>query len=128
MRDTLIAYQKQIDIIRDFDIELEGLSDEEQIEINNELKEIIADCEEVLKRSFNYWKKISKAKFMSFVGKIVPEGVVKIMNKIDGSTNTLEDYVFTANRDISFYDRWLRAAGDSRDFVIRLYDDILKRA
>lgn len=128
MRDTLIAYQKQVDIIREFDIELEGLSDEEQIEINNELKEIIADCEEVLKRSFNYWKKISKAKFMSFVGKIVPEGVVRMMNKIDGSTNTLEDYVFTANRDISFYDRWLRAAGDSRDFVIRLYDDILKRA
>lgn len=128
IRDTLIAYQKQIDIIRDYDMELEGLNDEEKSEINEELKGIITECEEMLKRSFNLWKKVSKAKFMSFVSKIVPENVIKIMNKIDNSEKTLEDYVFNADKDISFYDRWLRAAGDSRDFMIRLYDDILKRA
>lgn len=112
----------------------EAINDESDKEDNMFLKKFVVDANgtthevdvaEVIKELNNLMEqvgkrfmKVSKDKFAGFLKPFLGEEITIEMGKHKGETVSVRELLNTAEKDISFLDRWLDAMGDSSDILL----------
>lgn len=66
--------------------------------------------------------------FVNFVKQFIGDGITVPYGKYKGKTYTAEELIKKADRDISFFDRWLDSMADSSDYMIKILDQAVKRS
>lgn len=115
---TLESLQEVIQAIEDSEYEDIPFTEEQF----KQLKDTIKDAEQQILWLNNKYAKYSKELFTEYIKVFLDEynKAVSLKNKVD--VDTFMDYI---SRDISFIDRWLYAAQDSNNLLIRIIDKIV---
>lgn len=91
------------------------------------LQDVIKDLQQLsMQLTTIYVKKAYKA-FTEFVKPYLGENVILKMQNAKGIEITVEELLNQADKDISFFDRWLDSMGDSADPLLQLFDQIVKQ-
>ena len=65
--------------------------------------------------------------FCDFIKPYLGENVVLRMKGAKGTEITVDELLHSADRDISFFDRWLDSMGDSADVLLQVFDQVVKQ-
>lgn len=95
-------------------------------EIN--LAEDIEKLNTLQKRVAQQYLKVAKASFSEFLKPFLGEEITFTLGKNAGTTITVKELLEKADSDISFFDMWLDAMGDSSDILLQAFDAIVKKA
>lgn len=68
----------------------------------------------------------AKPVFISFIKQYMGESIVIPFGKDKGKRISAEELVSSADRDIGFLDRWLNSMAESGDYILRIFDRIVK--
>lgn len=98
--------------LKKFTIEVNGISSE--VDVTEVVKELNNLMEQVSKRLM----KVSKDKFAGFLKPFLGEEITIEMGKHKDETVSVRELLNTAEKDISFLDRWLDSMGDSSDILL----------
>ena len=71
---------------------------------------------------------VSMPLFVDFIRPFVGDSLVVPFGKYRGKTLDAEELVKVADRDISFFDRWLDSMADSSDYMLKVMDQAVKRS
>lgn len=71
---------------------------------------------------------ISMPLFIDFIKPFAGESLVVPFGKHKGKKMTVEELVRTADKDISFFDRWLDSMADSSDYMLKIMDQAVKKS
>ena len=66
--------------------------------------------------------------FADFLKPFLGDQVVLKMKGAKGTEITVEELLNQADKDISFFDRWLDSMGDSQDVLLQMFDLVVKNA
>lgn len=74
------------------------------------------------------YSKLTMPLFVDFVKPFMGEAIEVPFGKYKGKIMTAEQLIQTAERDISFFDRWLDSMADSSDYMLKIMDQAVKQA
>lgn len=124
IKDFLDAYGSVFNIIRERVVEDNKYEDSQ---FDDNLKEVLKECDDILKNLYLEYKNYSMPLFVQFIKPWVGEGIVIPFGKHKGKILTAEDMVKRADQDISFFDRWLKSMAESSDPILNILDQIVKK-
>ena len=128
LRDIRNYYYSYTHIIEDI---TDALLEEENQEDNRygERVRVALDNTTILLRDLKKrYDKIAMPLFVDFIKPFVGEGITVPFGKYKGKVMTAEELIKTADRDISFFDRWLDSMADSSDYMLKIMDQAVKRS
>lgn len=108
--------------LKKFTIDVNGSPME--VDVAGTIKELNNLTEQVGKRLM----RVMKDKFAGFLKPFLGEEITIEMGKHKGETVSVRELLNTADRDISFLDRWLDSMGDSSDILLQAFDAVVKKA
>lgn len=65
--------------------------------------------------------------FCDFLQPYLGDNVILKMKGAKGTQITVDELLHTADKDISFFDRWLDSMGDSADVLLQIFDQVVKQ-
>ena len=65
--------------------------------------------------------------FCDFIKPYLGENVILRMKGAKGIEITVDELLHSADKDISFFDRWLDSMGDSADVLLQVFDQVVKQ-
>lgn len=125
IRNYIYSYQGITDDI------LVSLMEEEKFEDNRYGEKVKASLEEMnnlISRLRQQYNQEAMPLFVSFIKPFIGEGITVPYGKYKGKTYTAEELIEKADRDISFFDRWLDSMADSSDYMIKIIDQAIKKS
>lgn len=125
VRNYLYSYKHITDDIR------KALIDEEKYADNRygqRVKVVLDNTSTLLGDLFVKYSNVSMPLFVDFIKPFVGESITVPFGKFKGKTMTAEDLVKVADKDISFFDRWLDSMADSSDYMLKVMDQAVKKS
>ena len=125
VRNYLYSYKHITDDIR------KALIDEEKYADNRygqRVRVVLDNVTTLLGDLFVRYSNVSMPLFVDFIKPFVGESITVPFGKYKGKTMTTEDLVKVADRDISFFDRWLDSMADSSDYMLKIMDQAVKKS
>lgn len=125
VRNYLYSYKHITDDIR------KALIDEEKYEDNRygqRIRVVLDNTTTLLGDLFVRYNEVAMPLFVDFIKPFVGESITVPFGKYKGKTMTAEDLVKVADRDISFFDRWLDSMADSSDYMLKIMDQAVKKS
>lgn len=125
VRNYLYSYKNIIEDIR------ESLVDEERYNDNRygqRVRVVLDNVSILIGDLFVKYNKVSMPLFIDFIKPFVGENIVIPFGKFKGKTIKAEDLVKIADKDISFFDRWLDSMADSSDYMLKVMDQAVKKS
>lgn len=92
------------------------------------LAEDIKELNNLQKKVARRYLKVAKESFSEFLKPFLGEEITYTLGKNAGTTITVKQLLEKADSDISFFDMWLDAMGDSSDLLLQAFDAIVKKA
>lgn len=77
---------------------------------------------------FVKYSEVSMPLFVDFIKPFLGNSIVIPFGKYKGKTMTAEDLIKVADKDISFFDRWLDSMADSSDYILKVMDQAVKKS
>lgn len=124
MNDAINDEEDEADnmFLKKFTIDVNG--SQVEVDVASTIKELNNLTEQVGKRLM----RVMKDKFAGFLKPFLGEEITIEMGKHKGETVSVRELLDTAERDISFLDRWLDSMGDSADVLLQAFDAVVKKA
>ena len=125
VRNYLYSYKHITDDVR------KALIDEERYADNRygqRVRVVLDNTTTLLGDLFVRYNNVAMPLFVDFIKPFVGESITVPFGKFKGKTMTAEDLVKVADRDISFFDRWLDSMADSSDYMLRIMDQAVKKS
>lgn len=125
IRNYLYSYKRINDNVR------EALRDEE-MEADNRYGErvriVVDNINNLLSDLFIDYNKVSMPLFVDFIKPFLGDKLVVPFGKYQGKELKAEELIKVAEKDISFFDRWLDSMADSSDYMLKLMDQAVKKS
>ena len=125
VRNYLYSYKHITDDIR------KALIDEERYADNRygqRVRVVLDNTTTLLGDLFVRYNNVAMPLFVDFIKPFVGESITVPFGKYKGKTMTAEDLVKIADKDISFFDRWLDSMADSSDYMLKVMDQAVKKS
>lgn len=125
VRNYMYSYKNIIEDIR------EALVDEERYDDNRygqRVRVLLNDTSNLLGDLFVKYNSVSMPLFVDFIKPFVGENIMIPFGKFKGKVIKAEDLVKMADKDISFFDRWLDSMADSSDYMLKVMDQAVKKS
>lgn len=125
VRNYLYSYKHITDDIR------KALIDEEKYADNRygqRVRVVLDNTSTLLGDLFVKYSNVSMPLFVDFIKPFVGESITVPFGKFKGKTMTAEGLVKVADKDISFFDRWLDSMADSSDYMLKVMDQAVKKS
>lgn len=125
VRNYLYSYKHITDDIR------KALIDEEKYADNRygqRVRVVLDNTTTLLGDLFVRYNEVSMPLFVDFIKPFVGESITVPFGKFKGKTMSAEDLVKIADKDISFFDRWLDSMADSSDYMLKVMDQAVKKS
>lgn len=125
VRNYLYSYKHILNDIR------VALVDEEKHSNNRygeRVRTILRDTTDLLGDLFINYRSSAMPIFVDFIKPFVGESLVVPFGKWKGKVITAEELVETAGEDISFFDRWLDSMADSSSYILKIFDQAVKKS
>ena len=125
VRNYLYSYKHITDDIR------KALIDEEKYADNRygqRVRVVLDNTTTLLGDLFVRYNNVAMPLFVDFIKPFVGESITVPFGKFKGKTMTAEDLVKVADKDISFFDRWLDSMADSSDYMLKVMDQAVKKS
>ena len=125
VRNYLYSYKHITDDIR------KALIDEERYADNRygqRVRVVLDNTTTLLGDLFVRYNNVAMPLFVDFIKPFVGESITIPFGKFKGKTMTAEDLVKIADKDISFFDRWLDSMADSSDYMLKVMDQAVKKS
>lgn len=125
VRNYLYSYKHITNDIR------KALIDEEKYADNRygqRVRVVLDNTTTLLGDLFVRYNEVSMPLFVDFIKPFVGESITVPFGKYKGKTMTAEDLVKVADKDISFFDRWLDSMADSSDYMLKVMDQAVKKS
>lgn len=125
VRNYLYSYKHITDDIR------KALIDEERYADNRygqRVRVVLDNTTTLLGDLFVRYNNVAMPLFVDFIKPFVGESITVPFGKYRGKTMTAEDLVKIADKDISFFDRWLDSMADSSDYMLKVMDQAVKKS
>lgn len=123
VRNYYFSYKGIFNDIRNALLEEEGESDNRY---GQRVRTALDQVETLLKDLYIQYTKVSKPLFIDFLKPFLGESITIPFGKYKGKVMTAEQLIEVADRDISFFDRWLDSMADSSDFILKAFDQAVK--
>lgn len=124
VRNYIFSYKNIIEEIRKAALEDAELTDNGYVDIKNTIDKI-SIC---LNDLYIKYDKMAMPLFVEFLKPFVGNSLTVPFGEYKGKTYTVEELMKVADRDISFFDRWLDSMADSSDPILKLFDKAVKRS
>ena len=124
-RNYMYSYKNIIEDIR------KALVDEERYDDNRygqRVRVLLNDTSNLLGDLFVKYNSVSMPLFVDFIKPFVGENIMIPFGKFKGKVIKSEDLVKMADKDISFFDRWLDSMADSSDYMLKVMDQAVKKS
>lgn len=125
VRNYMYSYKNIIEDIR------KTLVDEERYDDNRygqRVRVLLNDTSNLLGDLFVKYNSVSMPLFVDFIKPFVGENIMIPFGKFKGKVIKAEDLVKMADKDISFFDRWLDSMADSSDYMLKVMDQAVKKS
>ena len=125
VRNYMYSYKNIIEDIR------KALVDEERYDDNRygqRVRVLLNDTFNLLGDLFVKYNSVSMPLFVDFIKPFVGENIMIPFGKFKGKVIKAEDLVKMADKDISFFDRWLDSMADSSDYMLKVMDQAVKKS
>lgn len=125
VRNYMYSYKNIIEDIR------KALVDEERYDDNRygqRVRVLLNDTSNLLGDLFVKYNSVSMPLFVDFIKPFVGESIMIPFGKFKGKVIKAEDLVKMADKDISFFDRWLNSMADSSDYMLKVMDQAVKKS
>lgn len=125
VRNYLNSYSHIIEDIRD------ALLDEEKLEDNRygeRIRVALDNTYTLLGNLYSEYNKAAMPLFIDFIRPFIGKNITIPFGKYKGKVMTAEDLIKKADKDISFFDRWLDSMADSSDYMLKIMDQAVKRS
>lgn len=125
VRNYMYSYKNIIEDIR------KALVDEERYDDNRygqRVRVLLNDTSNLLGDLFVKYNSVSMPLFVDFIKPFVGENIMIPFGKFKGKVTKAEDLVKMADKDISFFDRWLDSMADSSDYMLKVMDQAVKKS
>lgn len=125
VRNYLYSYKHITGDIR------KSLIDEEKYADNRygqRVKVVLDNTTALLGDLFVRYNTVAMPLFVDFIKPFVGESITVPFGKFKGKTMTAEDLVKVADKDISFFDRWLDSMADSSAYMLKVMDQAVKKS
>lgn len=125
IRNYLYSYKGISESVR------EALRDEERAEDNRyeqRMRVALDELDSLLNDLFVDYNKVAMPLFVDFIQPFIGQSLTVAFGKYKGRTLTAEELIRTADKDISFFDRWLDSMADSSDQMLRIMDQAVKKS
>ena len=125
VRNYLYSYKHITEDIR------KALIDEEKYPDNRygqRVRVVLDNTSTLLGDLFVRYNEVAMPLFVDFIKPFVGESITVPFGKYKGKTMTAEDLVRVADKDISFFDRWLDSMADSSDYMLKVMDQAVKKS
>lgn len=125
VRNYMYSYKNIIEDIR------KALVDEERYDDNRygqRVRVLLNDTSNLLGDLFAKYNSVSMPLFVDFIKPFVGENIMIPFGKFKGKVIKAEDLVKMADKDISFFDRWLDSMADSSDYMLKVMDQAVKKS
>ena len=125
VRNYMYSYKNIIEDIR------KALVDEERYDDNRygqRVRVLLNDTSNLLGDLFVKYNSVSMPLFVDFIKPFVGENIMIPFGKSKGKVIKAEDLVKMADKDISFFDRWLDSMADSSDYMLKVMDQAVKKS
>lgn len=125
VRNYMYSYKNIIEDIR------KALVDEERYDDNRygqRVRVLLNDTSNLLGDLFVKYNSVSMPLFVDFIKPFVGENIMITFGKFKGKVIKAEDLVKMADKDISFFDRWLDSMADSSDYMLKVMDQAVKKS
>jgi hypothetical protein len=125
VRNYMYSYKNIIEDIR------KALVDEERYDDNRygqRVRVLLNDTSNLLGDLFVKYNSVSMSLFVDFIKPFVGENIMIPFGKFKGKVIKAEDLVKMADKDISFFDRWLDSMADSSDYMLKVMDQAVKKS
>lgn len=123
IRNYLFSYSPILKEIR------ENLIEEDKYDNNRygqQVKEILNNVNSLLEDLFIKYNKEAMPLFVEFLKPFTGLSIEVPFGKYKGKVFTTEELIKTADKDISFFDRWLDSMADSSDYMLKILDQAVK--
>lgn len=125
VRNYMYSYKNIIEDIR------KALVDEERYDDNRygqRVRVLLNDTSNLLGDLYVKYNSVSMPLFVDFIKPFVGENIMIPFGKFKGKVIKAEDLVKMADKDISFFDRWLDSMADSSDYMLKVMDQAVKKS
>lgn len=125
VRNYLFSYKHMAEDIR------RVLIDEEAHEDNRygeRARVVLDNLSNLLDDLYIKYTNVSMPIFVDFLKPFLGESLVVPFGKYKGKTISAGELVKIAERDISFFDRWLDSMADSSDYMLKIMDQVVKNS
>ena len=125
VRNYMYSYKNIIEDIR------KALVDEERYDDNRygqRVRVLLNDTSNLLGDLFVKYNSVSMPLFVDFIKPFVGENIMISFGKFKGKVIKAEDLVKMADKDTSFFDRWLDSMADSSDYMLKVMDQAVKKS
>ena len=92
----------------------------------NTLKDIINELSVLSRDLTSLYTKTAHSSFCDFLKNYLNDDIILRMKGAKGQNITVEELLNSAEKDISFFDRWLDSMGDSSDVLLQMFDKVVK--
>lgn len=92
-----------------------------------QLKELIDTLASQSREITTLYASRAHGAFCEFLKPYLGENVILRMKGARGTEITVDELLHTADKDISFFDRWLDSMGDSADVLLQVFDQVVKQ-
>lgn len=125
VRNYLYSYQHIINDIRKALIDEESYADNRY---GQRIRVVLDNTTTLLGDLFVRYNNVAMPLFVDFIKPFVGDSITVPFGKFKGKTMTAEDLVKIADKDISFFDRWLDSMADSSDYMLKVMDQAVKKS
>lgn len=125
VRNYMYSYKNIIEDIR------KALVDEERYTDNRygqRVRVALDNASVLIGDLFVKYNDVSMPLFVDFIKPFVGESIMVPFGKFKGKVIKAEDLVKIADKDISFFDRWLDSMADSSDYMLKVMDQAVKKS
>lgn len=92
------------------------------------VKDVLKELDHLMENVYSNYQDVAMPLFVSFIKPFFGESITVPFGKYKGKVLKVEELVKVADRDISFFDRWLDSMADSSDYMLKLFDQAVKKS
>ncbi len=125
IRNYIYSYKRITDGVR------EALREEEKEKDNRygqRVRVVLDNVSTMLNDLQVDYNTVAMPLFVYFIKPFVGDNLVVPFGKYKGKTITAEELIQVADKDISFFDRWLDSMADSSDYMLKIMDQAVKKS
>lgn len=125
IRNYIYSYKRMADGVR------EALREEEREKDNRygqRVRVVLDNVSTMLNDLQVDYGTIAMPLFVDFIKPFVGDNLVVPFGKYKGKVMTAEELIQVADKDISFFDRWLDSMADSSDYMLKIMDQAVKKS